>query len=105
MSLAAREAVGAKIPSRAKWVEEGEKPTRYFFRLEQQRAEKNSFASVIDSSGNKTSSQADMESFLTDFYWNLYAKDTLDIPVHSDVIGDLEIFLSDESCEGEFTTL
>ena len=47
-----------------------------------------------------------MESILTDFYRNLYAKDTLDIPVQSDLIGHLEMFLSDaarDSCEGEFT--
>ena len=32
-SLALREAEGAKIRSRVKWFEEGEKPTRYFFHL------------------------------------------------------------------------
>ena len=52
-SLISREAEGAKIRSRAKWIEEGEKPTRYFFRLEQKRAEKNSFDSVIDADGNE----------------------------------------------------
>ena len=107
-SLATREVVGAKIRSRAKWVEEGEKTTRYFFRLEQKRAEKNSFASLIDSRVNEASSQANMESFLTEFCRNLYAKDALDIPVQSDLIGDLEMFLSDaerDSCEGEFTKL
>ena len=40
-SLALREAEGAQIRSRAKWFEEGEKPTRYFFRSENQRAAKN----------------------------------------------------------------
>ena len=33
-SLISKEAEGAKIRSRAQWFEEGEKPTRYFFRLE-----------------------------------------------------------------------
>ena len=39
-SLARQEAEGAKIRSQAKWIEESEKPTRYFFRREQQRAAK-----------------------------------------------------------------
>jgi len=40
-SLVIREAEGAKIRSRAKRFEEGEKPTRFFFRLEQKMASKN----------------------------------------------------------------
>ena len=42
-SLAVREAEGAKIQSRAKWLEDGEKPTCYFFRRENQRAVKKLF--------------------------------------------------------------
>ena len=59
--LISRVAEGAKIRSRAKWIEEGEKPTRYFFRLEQTRAEKNSFDSVLDSDGVEKTSQSDIE--------------------------------------------
>ena len=76
-SLALREAEGAQIRSHAKWFEEGEKPTSYFFRRENQRAVKNSFESLINSQGQETSSQADMESILVDFYRNLYSKDRL----------------------------
>ena len=60
-SLISREAEGAKIRSRAKWIEEGEKPTRYFFRLEHKRAEKNSLDSVLDSDGVEQTSQSDIE--------------------------------------------
>ena len=34
------ECEGAKIHSRVRWIEEGEKPTHFFFRLERKRAEK-----------------------------------------------------------------
>ena len=87
-------------------MEEGEKPTRYFFRRENQRAAKNSFESLTNSQGQEVSSQIDMESILVDFYKNLYSKDNLDLRVQKSLIGDLEFVLSDseqDSCEGEFT--
>ena len=75
-SLISREAEGAKIRSRAKWIEEGEKPTRYFFRLEQKRAEKNSFDSVLDSNGVEKTSQSDIEKVFVNFYRDLLPRIT-----------------------------
>ena len=72
-SLALREAEGAKIRSRAKWFEEGEKPNGYFFRRENQRAVKNSFESLVNSQGQEVSSKANLESIRVDFYNNLYS--------------------------------
>ena len=101
-----REAEGAKIRSRAKWFEEGEKPTRYFFCRENQRAAKNCFETVTYTQGQEVSSQIDMESILVDFYKNLYLKDNLDLRIQESLINDLEFVLSDSerhSCKGEFT--
>ena len=47
------ECEGTKIRSRAQWFEEGEKPTRFFFRLEHKRTEKNIFESLFDESGEE----------------------------------------------------
>ena len=105
-SVALREAEGAKIRSRGKWFEEGEKPTRYFFHRENQRAAKNSFDSLFHSQGEETSSQTDMESILVDFCKNLFSKDDLDLHVKQSLIDDLEFTLSDServSCEGDLT--
>ena len=74
-----------------KWFEEGEKPTRYFLRRENQRAAKNSFDSLINSQGEETSSQTDMESILVDFYRNLFSKDNLDLHVQQSLIDDLDL--------------
>ena len=96
----------SKIRSRAKWFEEGEKPTRYFFCRENQRAVKNSVKSLINSQGQETSSRSDMESIHVDFDKNLYSKDNLDLLVGENLIDDLDLFLSDserDSCEGELT--
>ena len=61
------ECEGAKIRSRARWFEEGEKPTRFFFRLERKRAEKNIFESLFHESGeekflHKTSSTEQLKT-------------------------------------------
>ena len=105
-SLISKEAEGAKIRSRAQWFEEGEKPTRYFFRLEQKRAENNFFDSLFDGSGVERSSQKDLENILVDFYRSLFTNDVLDMQVQTEIIDTLEFSLSDserEACEGVFT--
>ena len=105
-SLVSREAEGAMIRSRAKWFEEGEKPTRYFFRLEKKRAEKNSFDCLLDAAGVEKTAQDDIESILVDFYKNLFTKDVLDLHIQSELLDGLDFSLSDSerlSCEGEFT--
>ena len=102
-SLISRETEGAKIRSRAKWIEEGEKPTRY----EQQRAEKNSFDSVVDTDGSEKTSQADIKRVFANFYRDLYAKNTpIYMQIQTDLIDSLEFSLNDgerASCEGLFT--
>ena len=105
-SLISREAEGAKIRSRAKWIEEGEKPTRYFFRLEKKKAEKNSFESVLDSDGVERTSQSDIEEVFVNFYRGLFAKDnSIDMQVQTELIDSLEFSLTDverAGCEGLF---
>ena len=78
-SLISKQADGAKIRSRAQWFEEGEKPTRYFFRLEQKRAESNSISSLFDDDGIEKNSQKDLENILSRFYQNLFTNDSLDM--------------------------
>jgi len=63
-SLISKEAEGAKISSCAQWFKEGEVPTRFVFRLEQKRAENDSFDSFFDGSGVERSSQKDLENIL-----------------------------------------
>ena len=59
---------GVKTRSRARWIEEGEKPTRYFFRLEQERIEKNHVISMYDSNGNEVTFRADLDRVHVEFY-------------------------------------
>ena len=75
-----------KIHSRARWIEEGEKPTRFFFRLE--------------------FSHNEIELILVDFYKALFSKDSLNMQIQTEIIDDLDLSSSDserEQCEGLFT--
>ena len=77
---------------------EGEKPTRFFFRLEQKRTEKNSFESLFDENGFEKSSSSDIESILVNFYQDLYSKDVLDMQVQTELIDDLQFPLTNLEC-------
>ena len=101
-ALISKESEGAKIRARAKWVEQGEKPTRYFFRLERARADKNSFESLFDEHGVEKSTPDELETILADFYTSLYSKDNVNLQVQQRLINDLDRFLSSperDACE------
>jgi len=103
-SLVIREVGRCKESLRGKM--EGEKLTRFFFRLEQKRAEKNSFESLFDENGFEQSSSSDIESILVNFYRDLYSKDVLDMQVQTELIGDVQFSLTDlesDKCEDLFT--
>ena len=57
-----------KIRSHAKRLEEGKKPTTYFFTLASSRAQKNSVKSVYNSASDEVSSQQEIEQAHFDFY-------------------------------------
>ena len=105
-ALISKEAEGAKVRSRAQWFEEGEKPTRYFFRLEQKRAQSNSFSCLFDEHEIERTSQHDLENILTRFYQTLFTRDSLNMQIQTEIIDALEFSLTDyerEMCEGLFT--
>lgn len=53
---------GIKICSRAQWLEEGKKPSRYFFKLEKERIEKNGLSSSLDLNNNEVFTLEEIES-------------------------------------------
>ena len=86
--------------------EEGDKPTRFFFRLERKRAKKDIFESLFNESGEEKCSHNDIELILVDFYKALFSKDSLNMQIQTEIIDDLDLSLSDaeqEQCEGLFT--
>ena len=63
---------GVKIRSRAKWIEEGEKPSRFFFKLENSKFEKCRIESVSDSSGKEVFTQKEIANAHVDFYSDFF---------------------------------
>ena len=67
-------AKGAQIRSRTKWMEEGEKNTKYFLGLEKARAVRNTITQLKTDSGNLIDSQNQIHQKITDYYKEIYKK-------------------------------
>jgi len=64
-------AKGAYIRSRAKWVEEGEKNTSYFFALEKRNSQRKALL-ALNIDGVTSNDPREISKFVTKFYSNLY---------------------------------
>lgn len=65
-------AQGAQIRSRAKWVEEGERSTSYFLRLEKHNQNNNRITRLMTDDGNYVDSDEDILNEAKSFYSKLY---------------------------------
>ena len=96
-----------QIRSRAKWIEEGEKPSRFFLKLQQSRIQKNYVSSIFNVAGDEVTSQAEIECAHFDFYRELYSKEDVNETVQDDLISKVNTSLMDEefiSCVGPLTS-
>ena len=77
-ALSDRISQGVKVCSRAQWLEQGERPTRFFFKLERERAERNCVTSILNRDGIVVSSRAEVEKAHVDFYRDLFLAENID---------------------------
>ena len=70
--LVQKQKEGAKIRSRAKWLEEGEKSTKYFLNLEKKRVTTNTIKSLQKNDGTFTQSDIKILNEQHNFYSKLY---------------------------------
>ena len=101
-------AKGAQIRSRMKWIEEGEKNTKYFLNLESSRQTKKAIINLYDSNGNVLSKQDQILNRGKEFYSELYHSVEPDLNAITQYIQNLQISdkLNDEdktNCEGPLT--
>lgn len=68
---------GAKIRSRAQWIEEGEKPTSFFFNLEQSKQANACISKLSTINGDITSDKDILEAAKL-FYQSLYKDEPVD---------------------------
>ena len=102
--LIERETAGAKVWSHAKFIEEGEKPTSFFFRLERIRDRKHAVTSILNKEGKDVRTQKEIEQADVHFYSQLYADSEINhMAQHSFLEGIPRVLLSVDSdcCERE----
>ena len=97
-ALALQDLEGSKIRSRAQWLEEGERPTRFFFRLERERSENNYVSSILNDQGVEVSSYDEVEQAHVRFYTNLFSPDVIDGVCKRTLLDGLSRTLSGEDC-------
>jgi hypothetical protein len=96
---------GAKIRSRATWLEEGGKPTKYFFDLERVKQEHACISKLSTENGEVTSDEHILDTART-FYEQLYRDDPIDNDMQDHFISQLDRRLDERTkstCEGPVT--
>ena len=96
-------AVGARVRARAKWAEEGETSSRYFFRLEKKRGADQWCSALRMEDGTIVSSISDICAALSAFYSSLFSAEPTDPGDQNFLLQHLESTLPDEassSCDG-----
>ena len=93
---------GSKIRSRAKCLEEGEIPSKFFLRLENERHAKSFVSSVFNSSGTEVFSLPEMMAAYEAFYSDLFSREMLDLTSQRDLFSYVKSCLSEsEQASGE----
>ncbi len=105
-ALYSKELQGIIVRSRAEWIEEGERPTRYFFQLQKAKAQKCHISSVYNSAGIEVFTQDEIEQAHVDFYSSLFSEEPVDLDIQNDLLSSLSRQLSADQaslCEGALT--
>ena len=98
---------GVMLRSRVRYEELGEKPTKYFFNLENRQFTNKVMNKIIDENGDEYTKTKDVLNCQKRFYENLYNDINIIDETHiSDILGENETKLSEqeaENLEGEIT--
>ena len=104
--LTLRDLEGVKVHSLVKWLEEGEKPTRYFFRLEREHVECCSVTSILNSNDVEVFTRAEIEQAHVQFYCNLFSPEPIVSSCKQDLLNSFSRFLSNANhdlCKADFS--
>ena len=97
---------GAKTRSRVQWLEEGERPTRYFFNLEHERVDRNGVSSILNDQGTEVFTSVEIEQVHRSFYSKLFSEEPIDPDYTASCLRSVTTSLSPlqcNSCEGLLT--
>ena len=99
-------ALGAQVRSRARWVEEGETSSAYFFRLEKKCGADRWILAIKLDDGTIVSSRTDLCRAFVDFYASLFSATPTDPVIHDSLLSNISSSLSPGEaalCEGHVT--
>jgi len=105
-TLDSNSAKGAQVRSRARWIDEGESSSAYFFRLEMKCSADCWISGLRESDGSIMSSPPDLCRCLSSFYCSLFTAVPSDPSVQSSLLRNVSSSLDpDETalCEGHLT--
>ena len=88
------------------WVEQGEKPTKYFFNLEKMRQQKKEMTELKSHSGELLSDSKDIRKEMNDFYQDLFSEEEVDLEAQDWLLDQLSMSLDEQeeaSCDGLLT--
>ena len=98
---------GVIVRSKELWVEQGEKPTKYFFfNLEKMRQQKKEMTELKSYSGELLSDSKDIKKEMNDFYQDLFSEEEVDLGVQDWLLDQLSMSLDEQdqaSCGGLLT--
>lgn len=97
-ALTDRISEGVKTRSRAQWLEQGERPTRFFFKLEKERIEKNYVTSILNRDGIEVFSREELENAHVEFYSDLFSAEDIDPACQNLLFAGVTNFLSESNC-------
>lgn len=101
--LVFQELNGCTIRSKAQFLEEGEKPTRFFFKLEHERIQRNHISSILNSDGIEVFSYDEIEQEHVCIYSDLFSEEAVDACCKQSCLAGIEKHLSfsqQQACEG-----
>ena len=99
---------GCHIRVRAKWVEEGEKNSKYFLGLEKKRQTNNIITTVKNKSGHNVYKKEEIIKEVVQFYENLYSPSEIHENNIDNFLNELDVRYvltnaEGDSCEGHVT--
>lgn len=96
---------GSKIRSRIQYIEETEKPTRYFLRKEVQKMKGRKINKLTDTNGNDVTTNEGIMKICKDFYENLFGSEGVDQSLVEHFLEGVPTLPTDlkEQCEGLLT--
>ena len=77
------------IRSCVKWLEEGERPSRYFFNLQWSKAQRSHISSVYDSDGSEFFSPEEIVKAHLEFYSRLFSEEPVNVAMQTDLLSSL----------------